>query len=81
MLLNLLSKVGVNKVFIAGFDGIKQYESNYVNNTFVNRTHGMSIEDTNRIISLMYRKIKSRTKGKMEIVLITPSLYDINNEL
>ena len=50
MLLNLLEKCGVKKIMIAGFDGLKPNEDNYVNSDFINSEHGMQFEESNRII-------------------------------
>ena len=79
MLLNLLYKVGVNKVLIAGFDGIRDNNDNYVNDSFVNSGHGMSITKSNKIISQIYKNVKQRYIDDMRIELLTPSLYEDGN--
>ncbi len=75
MLINLLSKAGVDCVLVAGFDGIRENSENYVNSSFVNSSHGLSIKETNDVISKLYRNIKKRFGTSMRIELITPSLY------
>lgn len=75
MLLNLLQKIGVRNVFIAGFDGIKENGENYVNETFVNSGHGLSISESNKVIAKLYRDVKERFINDMKIELITPSIY------
>ncbi len=75
MLLNLLKRISVNNVFIAGFDGIRDNAENYVDAGFLNSGHGMSVKNGNEIIGGLYKRIKKRYKEEMNIYLITPSLY------
>ena len=76
MLLNLLSKLEVKQVMIAGFDGITANEENYASSDFVNSGHGMKIDDTNREIARLYSRVRNRYKTMMWIELITPSIYE-----
>ena len=78
MLLNLMEKVGARNVYVAGFDGVKSGFSNYVNESFVDNRHGLTDEDTNRIVASMYKRIRKKTIDSMPIELITPSLYESN---
>ena len=75
MLLNLLEKCGVKKIMIAGFDGLKPNEDNYVNSDFINSEHGMQFEESNRIIRKMFENYLERTSKNLEVVLVTPSIY------
>lgn len=76
MLLNLLKKIGVKSIYLAGFDGLHRNADNYVNNSFINSGHGLSIEDNNRIIRMLFSEFRNRTKDYIDVKFITPSLYD-----
>ncbi len=75
MLLNLLKRAKVKKIAIAGFDGLYENEDNYVNNNFVNSGHGLSINENNAIIYKMVSDYKNKTKGVIDVVFLTHSLY------
>lgn len=78
MLLNLLEKCEVQKIMIAGFDGLKQNEDNYVNSDFINTEHGVQFEESNRIIKKMFQKYIERTEKDIKVDLITPSIYGMD---
>ena len=80
MLLNLFRACGVKKVLIAGFDGMRVNEENYVNDNFINSGHGWTMTENNEIIKKMYLDFVNRNLDSMEISIITPSLYVDTNE-
>lgn len=83
MLLNLLKKVEVSRICIAGFDGLKETGKNYVDeHMFPNIAKEMSIASTNREVRKLYEQYKDKTANKIKVELLTPSLYERgNNEL
>lgn len=76
MLLNLLKKLEVKSIGIAGFDGLKHNEKNYINELFMDNINERTIEETNREIRKMYNDFKLRTKDKINVQIITPTLYE-----
>lgn len=76
MLLNLLKKVKVARINLAGFDGLIGEQGNYVNSGFLNTNGRLSIKDTNREVKKLYETFKKKVKGSIEIKTITPSLYE-----
>ena len=76
MLLNLLKKLEVKSIRIAGFDGLKHNEKNYINELFMDNINERTIEETNREIGKMYNDFKLRTKDKINVQIITPTLYE-----
>ena len=76
MLLNLLKKLEVKSIRIAGFDGLKHNEKNYINELFMDNINERTIEETNREIRKMYNDFKLRTKDKINVQIITPTLYE-----
>ncbi len=76
MLLNLLKKAEPSKIHIAGFDGLRREAANYIDDSFLNTHHLMSIEETNAEIEKMFKIFKNRTAGKIVVDLLTPSLYE-----
>ncbi|MCM1174208.1 MAG: aldolase catalytic domain-containing protein [Blautia sp.] len=76
MLLNLLKKVKVSKVAIAGFDGLKENGENYINLLFSNRSREMSVTETNKEIRKLFEQYKAKVDGKIVIEMLTPSIYE-----
>ena len=76
MLLNLLKKVEVSKISIAGFDGFESDKtSNYSDESFQNDRHLSEFEDLNKEIFSMFTEVKETLAGKCEIHFITPSRF------
>ena len=73
ILLNLLKRIGVKKVTLAGFDGFKEKtEQNYIDESFdLAKTYNY-LSAVNR---LMKRKIRSFSKD-MDIRFLTESIYE-----
>ena len=77
MLLNLLKKVEVSKISIAGFDGFESDKtSNYSDESFQNDRYLSEFEDLNKEIFSMFTEVKEMLAGKCEIHFITPSRFD-----
>lgn len=76
MLLNLLKKLQVNKITLAGFDGLKRDSENYVNDTFPNKKVVIDIQQTNREIKNLFEQFKRKVEDKIEIQFLTPSIYE-----
>lgn len=77
MLLNLLKRVGVSKISIAGFDGFESDKvSNYSDESFQNDRHRSEFEGLNKEITSMLSEVKETLAGRCEIHFITPSRFD-----
>lgn len=76
MLLNLLRRLEVNSIGIAGFDGLKHNTKNYVDSSFIDGTNELTIEETNREIKKMYKDFKEKIEGEIDVQIITPTLYN-----
>lgn len=77
MLLNLLKRVGVSKISIAGFDGFElDKASNYSEESFQNDRHRSEFEDLNKEIAQMLSEVIETLAGRCEIHFITPSRFD-----
>ena len=76
MLLNLLKKLGVSHITLAGFDGFDaDIGNNYIDDSFQNERHRTEFEKMNREISKMMKDIIDTLEGKCSIEFITPSKY------
>ncbi len=76
MLLNLLKKAAVAKISLAGFDGLKKDEVNYVDDTFPNQPSDVNIAETNKEVKRLLEQYKSKVAGKIGINFLTPSIYE-----
>lgn len=77
MLLNLLKKLGVERISIAGFDGFDvNMKSNYMDDSFQNERHKFEFESMNLVIARMLKDIMDTLEGKCEVQFITPSKYE-----
>lgn len=75
MLLNLLKKLHVQEIQLAGFDGLKENEENYVNLSFPNRKTDLSYEATNKEVRKLFEQFKHKVEGKIRVGFLTPSIY------
>ena len=76
MLLNLLKRLEVSKISIAGFDGFEtSKESNYTDASFQNDRHIAEFDSLNSEIEGMLGELVSTLQGKTTIKLITPSRF------
>ena len=73
MLINLLRKVGVNSIYLAGYDGFSYSgASNYYDDKLFNSVQYEKQQQTNIAIIEYFRKIRK----VMNIEFITPTIYD-----
>lgn len=71
MLMRLLIRLGKNRVYVAGFDGYQTEGCNYVSSYMANQhTKGQeeNIRNTGYVADI---------RKKMDVIFLTPSLYDI----
>ena len=79
MLLNLLRRLDVKKISIAGFDGFElDKECNYSDDSFQNDRHIAEFDELNRELSLMFGDFAKTMEGSCEIKFITPSRFSTN---
>jgi 4-hydroxy 2-oxovalerate aldolase len=72
MLINLLRKIGVKKVALAGFDGFNYLSTkNYYDDRMISSIQYEKQERINRAISTYFDKLKKL----MDVKFVTPSLY------
>lgn len=76
MLLNLLKKVKVSKISLAGFDGLVGEQNNYVDTGFPNTNGRLSVAETNDEVKRLYNQFKEKVNGKISVEIITPTLYE-----
>lgn len=77
MLLNLLKRIEVSKISLAGFDGFEtDKKSNYADDSFQNDRHRSEFDDLNKEIESMLDEITEMLAGKCEINFITPSRFE-----
>lgn len=78
MLLNLLKFAEVKEIALAGFDGLKDKEQNYVDDTFPNHELGMSYNEINKEVKRLVEQYKMKTLGRIIVKFLTPSIYEEN---
>ena len=77
MLLNLLKRLEVSRITIAGFDGFdEEKHSNYADESFQNDRHVEEFERLNKEIGKMFSDIVKTLNGKCEFKMITPSRFN-----
>jgi 4-hydroxy 2-oxovalerate aldolase len=77
MLLNLLRKLEVKKLAIAGFDGFTLgAESSYMQGAYQSKRHESEYEALNKELKVMFGKFAKTMAGKCDIKLITPSMFE-----
>ena len=75
MLLNLLMKLHVSEIVIAGFDGYSKIGNSFVDSSFSNDRHLDDIEVLNYEISKMLRDFIETAEPDIKITLLTPTRY------
>ena len=79
MLLNLLKRIEVNSIAIAGFDGFDtEKKNNYIDGSYQNDRHIYEFVQLNEEIGDMLTGISETLEGKCEIHMITPSMFEKN---
>lgn len=77
MVLNLLKRIGVDKITIAGFDGFEEKsDSNYVDDSFQKERHMENYNELNAELYDMFEKYYETMKNTCQISMLTPSLYE-----
>lgn len=76
MLLNLLKKLDVAGISLAGFDGLKENEENYVDDTFSKQPSDVNIAKTNKEVKRLLEQYRNKVAGKIKINFLTPSIYE-----
>ena len=77
MLLHLLKKLEVKKITIAGFDGFsRDVKTNCMDSSFSDSRNIEDYDIMNKEIGSMLSDIVKTLKGKCEVSMLTPSLYE-----
>lgn len=75
LILNALTKLGVNKVNLAGFDGYSSQKENYFRSAYEYSVDKEDENQMNRKITLSLKKISE----KMSLNFVTTTLYDLKD--
>lgn len=75
MCLNLMKKLEVSEIAMAGFDGLKKDGINYADGVIHNRQSEYSVEQLNTEIKRLYGVFKQKVSGKIKMRFLTPSIY------
>lgn len=76
MLLNLLRKIKVKKIVLAGFDGFDEnVKENFVDRYFHNDRYVGIFQEINRELGEMLKQYVSAVKNECEISFLTPSMF------
>jgi 4-hydroxy 2-oxovalerate aldolase len=75
MLLNLLKKIFVKEIQLAGFDGLKPNAENYIDKTFPNEKVEKNNLKTNEEIHKLFMQYREKTDTRINVEFITPSIY------
>lgn len=79
MLLNLLKRLGVKQISLAGFDGFEsEKKTNYSDESFQNSRHKDEFDELNKEITQMFRDYSATMAGKCSIKFVTPSKFENN---
>ncbi len=76
MLLNLLKKLCVNEIQLAGFDGLQPNMENYIDKSFPNEKVNKDSYKTNLEIHKLFLQFKEKAASKIEVNFLTPSIYE-----
>ena len=76
MLLNLLKRLAVNKILLAGLDGYNSNKQNYFDDRLEHRRNVEDYENINREMAEMLRNYKNKTLNQCDIKFVTPSIYE-----
>ena len=77
MLLNLLRRLRISEIVIAGMDGFSsEVDSNYFDDLFAVDRSSQRFDEINRETSTMLENYVAITKGSCSVVLITPSRFE-----
>lgn len=76
MLLNLLKRLNVKKIYIASVDGYEKGVPNYFNPELDYKRDTEKYAELNAETEEMLRQFKNKTTDKIKICFITPSVYE-----
>jgi 4-hydroxy 2-oxovalerate aldolase len=76
MLLNLLRRLNVRKLSIAGFDGYIAGKENYLSDSLTVKRFESEYDVLNNELMTMFTKFVKRVSNKCEIKFITPSIFE-----
>lgn len=76
MLLNLLKKLQVSEICLAGFDGLQENKENYVKGIAPGKTKELTMDEINKEIKKMYEQYKNKIKEKIKVSILTSSVYE-----
>lgn len=74
MLLRYLVRIGIREVAIAGFDGFSDNSSNYAN--YYEDIYEQKNFDVKRQENIRNRNALQKLKSKINVIFLTPSIYD-----
>lgn len=75
MLLNLLRKISVKEIQLAGFDGLRPKNENYIDNTFPDEIVEKSNIKVNEEIGKLFLQYKEKVNTRIKVEFLTPSIY------
>ena len=76
--LRLLNKLNARDVYLAGFDGFKtSYNESYADDSLPTLNPDNNWDELNDEIKGMFRELYESIKGKMNIIFLTKSLFEI----
>ncbi len=76
MCLNLMKKMNVQRIALAGFDGLKEKGDNYVDGSFLNQNNMYTIKQLNEEVRRLYQNFKIKAEEKLSVDILTASLYE-----
>lgn len=76
MLLNLLKRLRVGEIVLAGLDGFRHGERNYVDNSFPEKNDPTRIDEINSEMKRLISQYREKTEGKIKVRFLTPSIYE-----
>ncbi len=76
--LRLLNKLDVSEVYLAGFDGFKtKYNESYADESLPTLNTDNKWDELNEEIKDMYKDIYESVKGRMSIIFLTKSIFEV----
>lgn len=77
MLLNLLKKIDVSKIVLAGFDGFQENrKENYYDDSFQNIRHVGEFQELNQDIEGMFTEFMESVGDRCRVEFLTPSIFE-----
>lgn len=76
MLLNLLAKIGISKIVLAGFDGFAQKTGNFMDDSFSDERLMGEYDVVNAELEQMMMAFIASNRGKIDVSFLTPSRFE-----